>query len=179
MRKARVLALLLATASLGGCGITVSVPIKSSEREALTTSLEQVFPALEADKVALWQWQPCRALETPEGEFRDPDPGLTCGPYVFDGEPKAFDDHANAVFDRVSQAFKAANAQPPRYGWFYYGGDRLARAIFWYGLADTDTCMQQSLMWDAGTIEPSDGDQPGETTVPIGDHWEYHEGECD
>jgi hypothetical protein len=181
MHKAHWLAPALAMVSLAGCGtgIVVSVPLEPSQRPVLAASLEQVLPALEADQVELWQSQPCRALETPQGEFRDPEPPLGCGPYVFDGEPKPFDDEANAVFERVSEAFQAAGARPPEYGWFYYGGGGITRAIFRYGLADTEACMQQSLTWDAAGAGDVGEDMPGETTVPIGDHWEYHEGECD
>ena len=66
MHKARRLALTLAIASLAGCGtgIVRSVPLEPSQRPTLAASLEQVLPALEADRVELWQSQPCRALET-------------------------------------------------------------------------------------------------------------------
>jgi hypothetical protein len=181
MHKGGWLALALAAASLAACGtgLVLSDPVKPSERPGLATALEQVLPALEADHVELWQSQPCRALETAQGEFRDPEPALGCGPYVFDGEPKRFDDEANAVYARVSDALQQSGAKPPEYGWFYYGGGGLTRAIFWYGLADTEVCMEATLTWDAVAQTPEGDDGPGETTSPIADHWTWHEGKCD
>jgi hypothetical protein len=145
-------------------------------------ALEQVLPAIEADHVSLWQAQPCRAMETPTGAYRDSVPLLGCGPDVFDKEPGPFDDQADAVFARVAEAFVDVGATPPESGWFYYGSfadrDRLISAIFWYGLADSDACLQTTLNWDLRPRGLDEPEEPDETTIPIADGWTWQEVEC-